>query len=134
MSNLSKIEIDAFLMKNLSLESPPVGISLLKSVLPENIEKPEREYTFCEVVEQSRKKRQVIGITKDHIDCPFALEILGLKQFSWERASEIIKSKQFGPHTLKFIKTSEFFSNFKFFRDNSVIVIKNFSDSHLTIK
>ena len=105
MSNSSKIEFDTFLMKNLNLESPPVGISLLKSVLPENIEKPERQYTFCEVVERSRKESRVIGITKDDIDCPFALEVLGLKKLSWGRVSEIITSKQFGPHTLKFMKT-----------------------------
>jgi len=105
MSNSSRIEIDTFLMKNLNLERPPVGISLLKSVPPDNIERPDRHYTFCEVVERSRKENCVIGITKDDIDCPFALEILGLKKLSWGRLSEIITSKQFGPHTLKFMKT-----------------------------
>lgn len=104
MSNSSMIEIDAFLMKNLNLQSPPVGVSLLQSVLPEKIERPDRHYTFCEVVERSRKQGQIIGITKDDIDCPFALEVLGLQKLSWERLSEIITSKQFGRQTLQFIK------------------------------
>lgn len=105
MSNSSKTEIDAFFMKNLNLENPPVGISLLKSVPPENVERPDRQYTFCEVVERSRKKSRVMGITKNDIDCPFALEILGLKNLSWEKVTEIIKSKQFGRNTLNFMKT-----------------------------
>ncbi len=105
MFNLSMIEIDAFLMKNLNLQSPPVGISILKSALHENIERPDRNYTFCEVVERSRKQGEILRITKDDIDCPFALEVLGLQKISWGKLGEIITSKQFGPQTLKFIST-----------------------------
>ena len=101
----SKIEIHASLVNNLDLGSPPVGVSLLKSDLPEDIERPDRQCTFCEVVALSRRESRVIGITKDDIDCPFALEALGLKKLSWQRVSEITTSKQFGPHTLEFIRT-----------------------------
>lgn len=105
MSHLSKKMIHSSLVNNLDLDSPPVGVSLLKSDLPEDIERLDRQCAFCEAVALSRRESRVIGITKDDIDCPFALEALGLKSLSWERVSEIVTSKQFGPHTLEFIKT-----------------------------
>ena len=78
MSNSSKTKIDAFLVKKLNLENPPVGISLLKSAPPESIEGPDGQYTFCEVVDESRKKSRVIGITKtDLIRSVRAHEVTG---------------------------------------------------------
>jgi uncharacterized protein (DUF169 family) len=105
MPTPSKTEIHTSLVTNLDSDSPPIGISLLKSDLPEDIERPARQYAFCEVIALSRREGRVIGITKDDIDCPFALEALGLKGLSWERVSEIVSSKQFGPHTIEFIRT-----------------------------
>ncbi|MCZ2807779.1 MAG: DUF169 domain-containing protein [Candidatus Bathyarchaeota archaeon] len=105
MSHPSRAEIHASLVTNLDSDSPPIGISLLKSDLPEDIERPARQRAFCEVIALSRREGRVIGITKDDIDCPFALEALGLKNLSWERVTEIAASKQFGPHTIEFITT-----------------------------
>ncbi len=105
MAHPSKTETHASLVTKLDSDSPPIGISFLKSDLPEDIERPARPCAFCEVVSSSRREGRVIGITKDDLDCPFALEALGLRRLSWERVTEIATSKQFGPHTIELIKT-----------------------------
>lgn len=81
---LSRMEIHAILVRRLGLTSPPIGVSFLRSDPPKDVKRLDRQYTFCEVVALSRRENHIISLTKDDIDCPFALEVLDLKSLSWD--------------------------------------------------
>lgn len=100
-----EIEKISFLIEKLGLRDPPIGISLLKSDLPEDIERPPARCTFCEAITLARRENHVIGMRKEDLDCPFALHTLGLREFPRDEAVNLIKSRQFGPFTLKFLQT-----------------------------
>ena len=99
------MEIHASLVRRLGLTSPPIGVSFLRSDPPRDVKRPDKQYTFCEIVTLSRRENRIIGLTGDDIDCRFALEVLGLKSTSWDEVRSVIESKRFGPHTLEFIRT-----------------------------
>lgn len=93
-----------FLIKKLGLKGSPIGVSLLKSDLPKDIKRPLDRCTFCEAVTLAQRENHAIGITKDDLDCPFALATLGFQEFPKEEIVNLIKSGQFGPHTLEFLQ------------------------------
>jgi len=105
ISRLSRVEIHDSIVRMMGLTSPPIGVSFLRSDPPKDAKRPDRECTFCEGVALSRREKHIIGLTKDNMDCPFALEVLGLQSLPWDMVTNVIESKRFGPHTLEFIRT-----------------------------
>jgi len=105
ISRLSRADVHTALVRRMELKSPPIGVSFLRVDPPRDVQRPDEKCTFCEAVALSRRENRILGLTKDDMDCPVALEVLGLKSLSWEAVANAIASNRFGPHTVKFLRT-----------------------------